>query len=165
MVTRARRGVTLMELMITVSILSIVFGITEPIFKQANRQFILNRTRVQLQQEARSVMYTITRSLRQAQSSTITITRANASQPFYSRISFTKEQGSTLIFQQEGVYLYQILGGSKRPLSSNLKYLAFTFPRTDDMGIISVSITLEKPIFEGRTKALHMASERVQVMN
>jgi hypothetical protein len=33
------------------------------------------------------------------------------------------------------------------------------------MGIISVSITLEKPIFEGRTKALHMASERVQVMN
>jgi prepilin-type N-terminal cleavage/methylation domain-containing protein len=165
MVNRFRRGVTLMELMITVGIIGAVFGIAAPILTQANRQFILNRTRVQLQQEARSVMYILTRNLRQAQSSTITISRANTSQPFYSRISFTKEQGNTLIFQQEGVYLYQVIGGVRRPLTQNLKYLAFTFPRSDDMGIISVSLTLEKKIFEGRSKALHMASEKVQVMN
>ena len=165
-----RPGVTLMELMITVAILSIVFSIAAPILNQANRQFILNSTRVQLQQEARAVMYIVTRNLRQAQAATITIDRAGATQPFYSRITFTKEAATqgvspTLVFQQEGTTLYQVIGGAKKPLSTNLKYLAFTFPRSDDMGIISVSLTLEKKIFEGRTKALHMASEKVRIMN
>ena len=107
----------------------------------------------------------MTRSLRQAQANSIKISRANSSQPFYSKITFTKEQGDVLVFQQEGVNLYQIIGGASRPLSRNLKYLAFTFPRSDDMGIISVSLTLEKNIFQGRKKALHMASEKVRIMN
>ena len=107
----------------------------------------------------------MTRSLRQAQANSKKISRANSSQPFYSKITFTKEQGDVLVFQQEGVNLYQIIGGASRPLSRNLKYLAFTFPRSDDMGIISVSLTLEKNIFQGRKKALHMASEKVRIMN
>ena len=165
-----RRGVTLIELMITVGIISVVFSIAAPILTQVNRTFIMNRTRVELQQEARSVMYVITRNLRQAQAATITIDRANANQPFYSRITFTKEAATqgvspTLVFQQEGTYLYQVIGAGRRPLSKNLKYLAFTFPRSDDMGIISVSLTLEKKIYEGRSKALHMASEKVRIMN
>lgn len=170
MVIFKRPGVTLMELMITIGIISVVFGIAAPILTQANRQFILNRTRVELQQEARSVMYVVTRNLRQAQAASITIDRYSAVQPFYSRITFTKQAAtagvsSTLVFHQEGTYLYQVIGGGKKPLSKNLKYLAFTFPRSDDMGIISVSLTLEKKIFEGRTKALHMASEKVRIMN
>lgn len=170
MVTHKRRGVTLMELMITVGIISVVFSIAAPILTQVNRQFILNRTRIGLQQEARATMYIITRSLRQAQGASITIDRANANQPFYSRITFTKQQATqgvspTLTFQQEGTALNQVIGSGRRPLSRNLKYLAFTFPRSDDMGIISVSLTLEKQIFEGRTKALHMASEKVRIMN
>lgn len=170
MVTFSRRGVTLMELIITVSIVSVIFSIAAPILNQVNRQFILNRTRVELQQEARAVMYIITRNLRQAQSGTVAIGRANASQPFYSRIAFTKEVATAgvspdLVFQQEGTNLYQVIGTGKRALSKNLKYLAFTFPRSDEMGIISVSLTLEKKIFEGRSKALHMASEKVRIMN
>ena len=161
----SRSGVTLMELMITVSIMSAVFVIAAPLLNQANRQFILNRTRLELQQEARAVIYVITRNLRQAQSGTITLGRANANQLFYSKITFTKQQGATLVFQQEGVCLYQVINNVKRPLTKNLKYLAFTFTRSDDMGIISVSLTLEKKIFEGRSKALHMASEKVQIMN
>ena len=170
MVAFKHPGVTLMELMITVAIISVVFSIAAPILTQANRQFILNRTRIELQQEARVTMYIITRSLRQAQGGSITITRANAAQPFYSKITFTKQAATqgvspTLVFQQEGTLLYQVVGSGKRPLSKNLKYLAFTFPRSDDMGIISVSLTLEKQIFEGRSKALHMASEKVRIMN
>ncbi len=165
-----RRGVTLIELMITVGIISVVFSIAAPILTQVNRTFIMNRTRVELQQEARSIMYVITRNLRQAQAATITIDRVGANQPFYSRITFTKEVATlgvspTLVFQQEGTYLYQVIGSGRRPLSKNLKYLAFTFPRSDDMGIISVSLTLEKKIYEGRSKALHMASEKVRIMN
>lgn len=162
---RLRRAFTLMEMLMVIGIVSVLFSVAAPILNQANRQFILNRTRVELQQEARSVMYVMTRNLRQATSTSVTLGRANSSQPFYSKITFTKQQGATLVFQQEGTTLYQLFGASKRPLTKNLKYLAFTFPRSDEMGIISVSITLEKQIFEGRSKALHMASEKVRIMN
>ena len=165
MVARRRNGVTLMELMVVVGIVSTLFMIGAPILNQVNRQFILTRTRMELQQEARSVMYVITRNLRQAQAASIIISRASTSQPFYSKITFTKEQGTTLVFQQEGTVLYQVINNAKRPLSKNLNYLAFTFPRSDELGIISVSMTLQKNIYEGRTKALHMASEKVRVMN
>ena len=166
---KRRQGVTMMEMMITLGIISSLFVVSAPLLLQANRQFIMNRTRVELQQEARGVMYILTRNLRQAQSSTITISRVTG-QPFYSQITFTKEAAtagvsSTLTFQQEGVTLYQIIGGIKRPLTKNLNYLAFTFPRSDDMSILSVSITLRKNIYEGKTKALHMASEKVRIMN
>lgn len=169
MVTR-RRGVTLTEMMFVVAIMSVVFVIAAPMLLQVNRTFIMNRTRVELQQEARTIMYVITRNLRQAQNGTIAIDRANTNQPFYSRIIFTKVAATqgvspTLVFQQEGTNLYQVINSVRRPLSKNLKYLAFSFPRSDDMGIISVSFTLEKAIFEGRKKALHMASEKVRVMN
>ena len=165
MVARRRKGVTLMELMVVVGIVSTLFMIGAPILNQVNRQFIMTRTRMELQQEARSVMYVITRNLRQAQAASIIISRASTSQPFYSKITFTKEQGTTLVFQQEGTVLYQVINNAKRPLSKNLNYLAFTFPRSDELGIISVSMTLQKNIYEGRTKALHMASEKVRVMN
>jgi prepilin-type N-terminal cleavage/methylation domain-containing protein len=160
-----RRAFTLVELMIVVSIIGILFAVGAPLLQQVNRFFILSKTRLEIQQEARSIMYVVTRNLRQAQSGTITISRADATQPFCSKISFTKEQGGLLVFQQKGTNLVQVIGGSQRVISKNLKYLAFTFPRSDDMTIISVSITLEKSIFEGRTKALHMASERVRIMN
>jgi len=164
-VTSRRRGVTLTEMMFVVAIISVVFVIAAPMFLQVNRQFILIRTRVELQQEARAVMYVVTRFLRQARANTVVISRAGTDQPFCSKISFTKQQGETLVFQQEGVNLYQVIGTGKRPLSKNLRYLAFTFTRSDEMGIISVSFTLEKNIFEGRKKALHMASEKVRIMN
>jgi len=160
-----RRGVTFMEMLIVMGIIGALFTVAAPILNQANKQFILTRAKVELQQEARSTMYIITRALRQAGADSIIISRANSSQPFYSKITFTKEQGDTLVFQQEGVTLYQVINGHRRVLSRNLDYLAFTFPRSDDMGIISVSLTLKKTIYEGQTKALHMASEKVRVMN
>ncbi len=168
MVTR-RKGFTLMELMVVMGIVSALFAVAAPLLMQANRQFILVRTKLELQQEARGIMYILTRNLRQAQAGTITISQVSG-QPFYSKISFTKQTAvagvsSTLVFQQEGTVLYQVMGTSKRVLSRNLSYLAFTFPRSDDMGIISVSVTFRKNIYEGRNKALHMASEKVRIMN
>jgi prepilin-type N-terminal cleavage/methylation domain-containing protein len=162
---RSRSGYTLAEVLVTVAILGIVAGMGANMLLQINRYFIMSRSRLELQREARAIMYVVTRSLRQGQSSTIVIDRLSASQPFYSRITFTKEQGTTMRFQQNGANLEQIVGTNTRILSKNLRYMAFTFPRSDDMGIVSVSMTLQQTIFEGRTKALHMASEKVQVMN
>lgn len=170
MVIRNSRAFTLMEMMMTVGIISVVFTVAAPLLTQANRHFILARTRIEIQQEARAIMYVITRNLRQARRGTVVIDRVNSSQPFYTRLTFTKISSvpgvsPTLVFQQEGTTLYQVIGSGKRPISRNIKYLAFTFPRSDDMGIISISMTLEKNIYEGRTKAFHMASEKVRIMN
>ena len=167
-----RKGFTLMEIMVVMAIVSTLFAIAAPIFLQVNRQFVMVLTRLELQQEARGVMYIMTRALRQAQRDTIVISRADTSQPFYSKIMFTKEQSTstyvatTMAFQQERTVLYQLIGGTdKRVLSRNLNYLAFTFPRSDDMGLISVSVTLQKSTYEGKKNTLHVASEKVRVMN
>ena len=51
-----KRGFTLIEVMLTVAIVGIVFIAGAPLLNQANRLFIMNRTRVELQGEARSIM-------------------------------------------------------------------------------------------------------------
>jgi len=163
---RNAAGYTLTEAMLVVGILGVVIGTGAQIMIQAQRYFILTKTRMDLQREARAAMYVITRELRQAQTSTITIDQAANTQPFYSRISFLKTQDSTLLqFYQIGNNLVQKKGNNIKTITNHLVYLAFAFPRSDDLSIISVSMTLQENIFQGRTKALHMASEKVQIMN
>jgi prepilin-type N-terminal cleavage/methylation domain-containing protein len=162
--TRGRAGYSLTEMMIVVAIIGILASVGGRVMLQINRYFIMTSTRTDLQREARAMMYVINRNLRQAQSGTIVIDRA-ASQPFCTRLTFTKVQGTTMTFYQSGNSLVQLVGTKTRTLSKNVKYLAFTFPRSDDLGVVSVSVTLEKAIFQSRTKALHMASEKVRVMN
>ena len=161
---RGRAGYSVTELMIVVAIIGILASVGGRILLQVNRYFIMTSARTDLQREARALMYVINRNLRQAQASSITIDRS-ASQPFCTRITFTKVQGTTMTFYQSGNSLVQLVGTKTRTLSKNVKYLAFTFPRSDDLSIVSVSVTLEKGIFQGRTKSLHMASEKVRVMN
>jgi prepilin-type N-terminal cleavage/methylation domain-containing protein len=164
MVKKNHAGYSLTEMMIVVAIIGILASVGGRVMLQVNRYFIMTSTRTDLQREARAMMYVINRNLRQAQSATIRIDRA-ASQPFCTRLTFTKVQGTTMTFYQSGNTLVQLVGTKTRTLSKNVKYLAFTFPRSDDLGIVSVSVTLEKAIYQGRTKALHMASEKVRVMN
>lgn len=160
-----RFGFTLIEAMLTVAVVGILATMSSQILLQVNRYFIMSRTRLDLQREARAVMYVVTRELRQAQSDSIVIDRATASQPFYSRITFTKVQGTTMAFQQNGTNLVMTVGTKTKTLSKSVRYLAFSFPRSDQLSIVSVSLTLEELIYQGRRKALHMASEKVQVMN
>lgn len=151
--------------MMVVAILGIMSSVAANLFLQTNRYFIFTRVRGDLQREARACMYLMTRELRQAQSNSIIIDRSSTSQPFYSRITFTKIQGTTITFQQNGNKLEQVIGNQKTTLSKNVRYMAFSFPRSDTLSIISVSMTLEEQIYQGQKKALHMASEKVQVMN
>ncbi len=158
---RSKAGFTLIEVMITIAILGTISAISAPLFLQAQRFFILTKARTDLQQEARGIMYVITRELHQAQSNSIRISRASNLQPYYSKITFTKQQGTTMTFLQSGNLLQQ----QSQTISKNLRYIAFSFPRSDDMTIVSVSMTLQVNIYEGKIKALHMASEKVRVMN
>ena len=161
----SRRGYSLMEMLLVVAIIGILFTIGGPVLNQANKNFILSRTRLELQTEARGIMYLLTRNIRQAQASTIVTGRMNNDQAFYSQISFTTVSGKSFVFYQKGTSLMMTEGTLNKEQTKNLKYLAFTFPESNTMDIISVSMTLEKAIYEGRTKALHVASEKVRVMN
>ncbi len=157
-------GYTLTEVLVVVAILGVIALIATPVMINAIRYFVLSRVKLELQREARAAMYVITRDVRQAQANTIIIDNA-AGQPSYSRITFTKIQGTTMTFYQSGTNLIQQVGANSTVLSKNLCYLAFTFPRSDDMSMLSVSMTLQENTYSGQTKALHMASQKVQVMN
>lgn len=158
------RGYTLTEVLLVVAILGILFSLGPRLFISLNRFLILNRTRIELAREARQILPLVNRNLRQASVATIVIDQANG-QPYYSRISFTRADGMTFSFSQQGTDLVMTTSNTSKVLTRNLRYLAFTPPRVEDLTILSVSLTLEKNIYEGRTKALHMASEKVMVMN
>lgn len=159
-----RRGMTLMEVIMVVAILGVVAVLTPTLMTKATQMYVLGKTKLELQREARMIMYNITRELRQAQSNTLIIDQ-NTGQPYYSRLRFTKAQGSSITLRQQGKSLIFSEGVVVSTMTQNLSYVSFTFPRSDDMTIISVAITLQQQIYGGALKALHMASERVRVMN
>ncbi|MCX5787900.1 MAG: prepilin-type N-terminal cleavage/methylation domain-containing protein [Elusimicrobia bacterium] len=160
----ARPGYSLTEVMMVVAIIGIVAAVGPALLIQANRLFVMSRVRIDLQGEARSVMYVLTRELRQAQNASIVIDQASG-QPYYSRISFTKQQGTAMVFYQSGNKLIAKTGAKTQTLTTHLGYMAFTYPRSDDMDILSVSMTVQELIYGGKIKALHMASERVRIMD
>ena len=150
--------------MIVVTILGIAVMFAPDLFKQVRRFFFMSSARIEIQRDARKSIDLITRRLRQAKSSTIVMDRLTG-QPYYSKLSFQDIDGISTIYYQNGKNLCMVVNGSTTTLSPNLRYLAFALPRSDNMGIVSVSLTLEKTTYESRTKALHMASEKVRVMN
>lgn len=162
---RGNAGYTLIEVMLVVAIIGLVASIGAGVLIQINKAFILSKARIEIQEQARGAMYIITRELHEAKVATIVIDRSSATQPFYSRITFTKIQGQQVRFNQVGNSLHIIKGNNDSIITRDLAYLAFTFPRSDDMSIVSVSMTLEKRIYQGQIKTLHMASEQIQVMN
>ncbi len=161
---RDNRGFTLMEVLMVAATVGLVALITPQIITNMTKIFVLSRTKLELQREARAALYLITRELRQAQSSTLVVDQISG-QPYSSRIRFTLVQGSSVTIAQTGSDLVHTKGIVTTTLSKNIAYLAFTFPRSDDMTIASVSLTLQQQIYNGLYKALHMASEKVRIMN
>lgn len=156
-------GYTLMEMMIVVGVLGVIFSLGPNLFKQVRRFFFLNTVKTEIQREARSIMVIVTQQVRMAQSQTIVIDQV-AGQPYYSRLSFQDINGKYIRYYQTGKNFYMVDTGT-HTLTGNLRYVAFAVPRSDDLGIVSVSFTLEKSIYEGQTKAIHMASQQVRIMN
>ena len=164
MVARGRRGVTLVEVMITVMIVGILFSLGPDLLKQVTRFYLLSRVRIQLQRDARAALSLMTRNIKQAQSNTIVIDNV-AGQPYYSRITFYKEDGTSTQYYQSGSNLVMNAGGVHRTLTDCLRFVVFVLSESDDMTLVTVGLTLEKTIYEGGIKDLHMAIEKIQIMN
>lgn len=161
-----KKGLTLVELIIVITMIGILSLSVSSVFIQIWRFYRITLAQKELQEEARTIMEIITRNLRNAKSDTIVISRYDVNQPPYSKIDFSTIDGTNYSYYQINRVLYQKIGQqAPKVLSKNLSYFSITFPRSYEMNIISVAFTLEKNIYELKKKALHMASEKVMVMN
>ncbi len=158
------RGWTLTELLMTVAVVGILASVAAPILVQFQRFYRLTDAKTRIQRDVRQSLDQINRFLRQAYASTIVIDQAGG-QPPYSRITFTMVDGKSVQYFQEGTTLYGVVSGVTTKMSENLRYIAFTFPRSDDSTIISVSMTMERSTYNLQTKALQLSIEKVRVMN
>ncbi len=166
---KSQRGFSLTELMIVIALLGVMMGIGPALILNMMKFWWVQTARAEVQRDARASLDIINRNIRQATSSTVQIT-SRPSQPPYSWIQFsiTKGTGPALgnyAYYQEGKDLKFMKNGSTGTLATNLRYVAFTYPRTDDQGIISVSLTFEKSTYSGYTKALQLSIEKVRIMN
>ncbi len=165
MVTRNRNGFTLTEMLLTVAIIGILAAGLPALISQLVRFYYLHTAKIEIQKDARTCLENINRFLRQAESSSVVIDQVNSpQQPPFSRISFSTIGGQSMSFYQMNNKLMQV-GVSTSTISSNLRYIAFTYPRSDDPSIISVAITMEKATYQGASKALELSIEKVRVMN
>ncbi len=163
------RGFTLVELMITVALVGILMSVGPNLLLNIFRFWRMQIARVDVNQNARKSLDLVNRTLRQASSSTITVSN-RPNQPPYSWIQFTVDKGTGPVvgrygFYQEGKNLQYMKDGSTSTVADNLRYLAFTYPKSDDSGIIAVSMTFEESTYAGQTKALQLSIEKVRVMN
>lgn len=159
----------MIEMMVVVAIMGVVMIAAPKTFTKVFQFVQLMTARVEIQKNARGALANINRDLRQAQAASLVIDSVSG-QPPHSRITFIKYNSAgaleTMSYYQQGTQLFQARGGvSGKMIANNLRYIAFTYPRTDDGTILSISLTFEKATYEGGTKALQMAVEKVRIMN
>lgn len=165
-------GWTLVELLIVVTIMSIIMVGISTFFNRALYFVRLIQAKTDVQRDARMILSKINRELRQAKASSVVIDRLNSDMPPYSRIRFETIKGSTMCYYQDGTtLLFQESRGdftfTPRKLTENLRYIAFVYQRTDNNKVIHISICLEKVpyLYVPGTKALQVAVEEVRIMN
>lgn len=167
---RGCAGYTLTEVMLSVAILGIISTVGANLMIQAQRYIRQTMARTAIQRDSRAALSSINRELRQGLAGTVVIDQLTG-QPPQSRVTFNryKPDGTTqtVCYYQQGRKLYLRLDSatSGKAIADGLRYLAFTYPKTDDDAIISVSVTFEAATVQGETKALQMAVEKVRIMN
>lgn len=159
-----RGGFTLTEAMLVVAITGIVAAVGPRFFVGMYQFFNQSIARADIQRDIRMAMDQMNRNLRQASAATVSITQDTGQLP-YSKISFTTVSGSDVTYKQSGRKLIQTVGSNQKTLIDNVEYLAFTYPQTDINTVVSISLTLQKKIFSGRSTTLQMAITKVRIMN
>jgi prepilin-type N-terminal cleavage/methylation domain-containing protein len=161
--TRAR-GYTLTELLVVVAIVGTISSVGPALLKQLQNFYLMTTARSEIQRDARNSLDMMNRFIRQAIVGTIVVDTPTSQGP-YSRIRFRHIDGRYVEFRQSGSSLIQVIDNNTSVLSKNLVYIAFTFPRTDNPTILSVSMTMGRSIQLGRRKVLELTIQQVRVMN
>ncbi|MBI5881653.1 MAG: prepilin-type N-terminal cleavage/methylation domain-containing protein [Elusimicrobia bacterium] len=159
-----RAGYTLVEAMMVVTILGVVAIIGPRLLTGMTQFFNQSLARTDIQRDIRVALDTMNRTIRQASAATVTVSQ-DTGQPPYSKVSFTTVDGKSVTYKQSGRKLLQVVGSAQTVLVNSIEYLAFTYPQTDENTVVSISVTLQKKTFSGRSTALQMAITKVRVMN
>ncbi len=150
--------------MIAIALLGILSAGSAPLLVQMTNFIQQTSARNNIQRDVRSSLDVIGRFTREAQNSTVVIDQV-LGQPPASRITFTNVQGQTVSFYQNNNKLFMTVGNGKSLLTSRLAYIAFTYPRSDDVTLLSVAVTIQEPTYLGARKALQLSIQKVRVMN
>ena len=166
---RRKLGYTLVELMIVVAILGIIVTAAPRLLNGIYRFTRMATARLEIQKNARAALPNINRGLRQGQASTVVIDQLSGMPP-HSRITYDRYTPDGTIdrisYYQSGKALYLSADGAPgKKIADDLRYIAFTYPQSDNSYILSISITFERATYEGGAKALQMAVEKVRIMN
>jgi len=169
------KGVTLIELMLVVVILGILFSVGSNVLLTGWKFIRLSQAKTEIQRDARTCLHLIHRNLREAKYTTATIYKSTVTpgvtNPPYSLISFTNIDGDEISYYQDGDKLYQKIKRTGETqyftncLAEKLRYISFSYPRTDDATIISISLCFERATYAGGVKALQLSVEKIRLMN
>lgn len=162
--SRRQAGYSLTEAMLVVAIIGAIATVGPALFTQVFMFYTQNTARVEVQRDLRVAMSNLERTLRQASAATVNVSQ-DSGQPPYSKITFATVDGSSVTYKQSGKNLIQTVNGKSTTLTKSVQYVAFTYPQTDVNSVLSISMTLQKATYSGRTTALQMAVTKVRVMN
>jgi prepilin-type N-terminal cleavage/methylation domain-containing protein len=158
-------GYTLVELLVVSAIVAFIISLGSTLFMRVSTFFRISIAKMETQRDVRNLMDLVCREIRQARSSQVTLSRENASQPPYSKISFQKLQGDTVLFWQEGRTLRMSKNGVSTVLSKKLRSLLFSYPSTGDAALLTVLLSVEKTGGNFETYALQMGGETIRLLN
>ena len=161
---KSTRGYTLIEAMVTVAIVATLSAVAAPLLVNMTNFWRQTTARNEIERDVRVSLDTINRFARQAQSSTVVLDQV-AGQPPYSRITFTSIQGNVITFYQLGNKLIFTNGVKITTLSSRVGFIAFSYPQTDDVTLMSVALTMQAPTYLGGKRALQLSIQKVRLMN
>lgn len=164
------RGITLIELMIVVAIMGLLSLMFRRTISNVWKEFKLAQVKIELQREGRLAINSISRDLKQASLSTLRIGPETLGEPQLSSMTFTKTAKTSggpeaqVSYFARGTDLVRNQGGQEMVLSKNLAFLAFVPPRSNDMSVLSVSLKLEKPTYDGQTKSFSASLDKVKIL-
>lgn len=162
---KCSRGYTLMELMVVSAIVAVIVSLGSTLYIKMNTFFRVSMAKIETQRDVRNLMELITREIRQAKASQISLSRESASQPPYSKISFQNIQGTTVVFSQINRTLNMNKNGQTTVLAKNIHSLYFSYPSTDNPNLITVLLSVEKIAEGNKNYALQMGGETIRLLN
>jgi len=167
---RDKKGITLVELMITITIVGIIGLGVGTLFTKGMQLWQMNKAKAEIERDVRTALDLIIQNIRQAEDSTIVIDRYDANQPPYSRITFTSVKGGTISYYQKGTELFQNTAAGDYRLMENLRNVTFTYEDTElpdegEVSVINCSVCAETHVWAARTKVFQLNAEKIRVMN
>jgi prepilin-type N-terminal cleavage/methylation domain-containing protein len=118
-VLRDTRGFTLAELLVVMAVTGLVMAGAFALQHQGTQSYLTGAARVEVQQNARTVLERMVSELRSAQSVTTLGGPAD--------VTFVDENGNTVRYQLSGNMLNRTEGGAPAPLAGGVQALTLTY--------------------------------------